>query len=53
MFSVNFSKFLRTRFIQKTAGIWGIRKDLQRLKPPYKYAKTVVLIATPTNIEKL
>ena len=45
MFSLNFSKFLRTRFIQKTTGTSGIHKDLQRLNPPYKYVKTAVLIA--------
>ena len=40
VFSENFSKFLRTSFIQKIAGTWRIHKDLQRLKPPYNYIKT-------------
>ena len=30
MFSVYYAKFVRTHFIQKTAGIWEIHKDLQR-----------------------
>ena len=30
MFSVNFAKFVRTRFIQKTGATWEIHKDLQR-----------------------
>ena len=29
MFPVNFAKFVRTRFMQKTAGTSGIHKDLQ------------------------
>ena len=30
MLSVNFAKFVRTRYIQKTVGIWEIHKDWQR-----------------------
>ena len=30
MFSVNFAKFVRTRFMQKTTGTWEIHKRLTK-----------------------